>query len=633
MKKMKFLLGALSFVAVAFMVSPSQAQIKTYLSEDFETGHLDGTVWNLSACTPISTQTGPLFFLNDGSSVFGSYIYDPNGNYMENGSKTVINGLYELISMPFSFDANVANYISVDLRMLSTKQLSDRKFGIRLREKNDTQWDTVKEISLNTTEYQESLLLAIDDRWAGKSDVELGLYFYNKHDKESSFLFLMDNLRCAAYSLTPTVNTDLIATPITYGDTCTIKLAISNASMDTINSIEYVYTIDEDVKSDTISVILENALAPMKTITRVIPIALKGIELGNHTLKLMPPYKINGNTVTNAIEDTLVWEFTLLDAALLTQNYVPLMECFTASWCGPCANMNRYLNPTLAELKEAGKINVIKYQSYGDKYYISASETRCDVYQDIDGYGYIPFPIYNGEANITSWNSNYSKMMTILNEKATEDHNKKALAAIEITKAEADAQTKRLTLSFSVTTAFTGEVSVFAAVTEKTTTGNKGSNGEREFHYVAMDMPTTGSGKKTAFEASKEKVFNYGIDLDQTNMEEITDLEVVCFVQNLETKEIFQSASADVLAINVANEYNLSAHIAMYPNPAKEQVTLQGMRSADITICDLTGRVVYSVKGAEESLNINLDSFTAGTYMVRISQNGQTAHKKLMVIK
>lgn len=630
MKKLKFLLGALSFVAAALTVSPSQAQFKTYWSEDFEEG-MNDTTWNLSACTPISDKIGPLFLLNDGSSIIGSYVYDPNGKYLQGGSNIEINGVYELISMPFSLDANVKNFISIDLYLETTLPLADRKFGIRLREKNSTEWDTVREISLDETSYNKSLLLAIDSSWAGKNNVELGLYFFNNHNAQSSFLFYMDNISCIAYSLTPAVNTTLNAYPMAYGDTGNLKLSISNASMEYIDSIEYTYTID-DTKTETVSVIFGNALAPGKNVTCSVPVILKGLELGKHTLKLMPPTKINGNTVESR-NAPLIWEFTLLDEASLTQNYVPLMECFTASWCGPCASMNRYLNPTLEELRAENKINVIKYQSYGDSYYISASDDRCDVYADLEGYGYIPFPIYNGEDNISTWANYPNAIMPILKQKATEDHNRKALAAIEITKA--DANSRQLELTFSVTPAFSVTASVFAAVTEKTTTGNVGSNGEKEFHWVVMDMPTSGNGQSVNFEKGKTETFEYTVNLKRTHIEEITDLEVVCFVQNLETREIFQSASASVTVdgVSTANDNNEAALIKMYPNPAKGQVTLQGMSAADITICDLTGRAVYSVKGIEESLNINLDSFTAGTYMVLISQNGKTAHKKLVVVK
>lgn len=632
MDKMKSFLGTLSFIAAACLFSPSQAHvIKTYLSEKFN-DTLSEEVWDLDACTLISEEEGYLYYMNIGEtdSRAGGWIYDPAGLIIPgNTQPTPLNGTYSLVSKPVQLDNDI-NLVYVDYRYYANFA-GGHSFGIRIKEEKDSEWTFLRTLSLGTLS-EGKLVAILDPQWAGKK-VNMEVYFQATHQNGISYYFMMKEINFSSYNEDLSVSSNLSAFPIFYGETFEFELSTVNTSAVSVNSVEYVYTIDDHVKTGTIPLTFTPALAPMNgTDTRPVQIDVQGLSFGHHTLKILPPSSINGEPVTSDTP-SLELEFTLIDKALLTQDYVPLMECFTASWCSPCATMNKFLNPTLEELKGEGNINVVKYQAYGDKYYITAYNDRCAVYSDFEDYGYIPFPIYNAEANITSWSGNHNVMMGLLKRKAKEDHSRKALVSININKAEADTKTKLLELNFSIESSFSGESSIFAVITEKTTTKNSGGNGEKEFHYVAMDLPTTGAGELVDFEANKAKDFNYTVNLAQTNMEEITDLEVVCFVQDLATKKIFQSTSADVTVLNVANEQNEASRIKMYPNPARNQVVLQGISHADITFYDLTGRMVYAVKGVEESLNINLEAFTSGIYMVLINQNGQTSYKKLVVEK
>lgn len=638
MKKIKSLLSTLPLLLAAFILTPSQAQTHVYFSEDFQNGVLSSEVWNLAACTNIAQNIGPSYFISDDSrNVWGGWVYDPNGDMVTGGLTTPIDGMYELVARPVKLQQDVANIMSLNVQFGAMESSADRKFGVRVREKNG-QWNTIKELDDLGTALTTTLFVEIDAEWAEKDSVEIELYFNEKHNPNNSFYFFIDDVKMAAYTPSNEFHTSIVTDPyfslasIGEDTELDLTLRVANSGTTPIDSLRYAFSVN-GTAAQIRTVVFTPSMAIMTGSAETTEtINMAATSFGDNLLKVWP-IAYNDQDITAASSDTVRYAFKLIEASMMTQDYIPLLECFTASWCPPCASMNRYLNPALEDLREQGMINVIKYQSYGDKYYISASDRRSVLYSDIDGYGFIPFPIYNGKENISSWSNYFNEIMATLRQKATEDHSEKAMAAIEITKAEADANTEKLELSFSVTSAFTGTASVFAAVTEKTTTGNRGSNGETQFHWVAMDMPTSGNGKSVEFEAGEQQTFTYTVDLSSTHMEEITDLEVVCFVQDRLSRKIFQSASAEVTAQHVANEGNNAIRISMYPNPAKKQVTLRGMENADITIYDLTGRTVYTVKGAEGSLDINLDPFTAGTYMVRIDQNGQTCYKKLMVTK
>ncbi|MDE5575173.1 MAG: T9SS type A sorting domain-containing protein, partial [Bacteroidales bacterium] len=397
------------------------------------------------------------------------------------------------------------------------------------------------------------------------------------------------------------------------------------------------YVVDDNAKTGTIPGNFKPALTPLLgRATGSVQVDLSGLGIGEHSIKFFPS-KINGAAPTEKDEESLV--FYLVDESKLTQKYVPLFEGFTASTCGPCATANSYFNPVLAQLQSAGAINVIKYQMYfpgnGDPYHIEGNTTRMLYYDEIfgwDGYWSVPTPIYNGMDNIMDWDAQYwSDITSLLKTSATEDHQKKSIMDIDFKSAEIDAS-GQLSLEIEITSHLQMTGNVHAVVVEKTTTGNRRTNGEREFHNVAMAFATDAIGKKTTFEADKKERFRYSISMARTNVEELFDLQVVCFVQDPESGYIFQSASTLKSGI-VANENEVMGDVRVYPNPASEFVNITNLEGADVEIFDLTGRRVYANSKVEGDLEIALASFANGTYVVRLTKDGQSAHRKLMVVR
>lgn len=631
------------WAATLFLAGSLHAQVqKTYMSENFDGQNL-GSCWSLNECTPItSSATGTLYIeqISDGSTVWGGWAYDPNGQIINGSINNKLDGTYAMVTKSFKMEENAINVVTFNYWYLGTNSnnAQNRLFGVSVRAK-DGEWQNLDSIQNMTDNLKGQMNIILDEELNGK-DVQLRFFFRNKHNANAYFFFLMDNITFAAYKNAPyysarITNPFFLAMNAAEAGTAKVDfdLTINNSGPKTISSLEYAYITNNGTQKNTTVSLSSPVPAVAGQASAKLPIQFDNGQIGDNRIKMWP-VKVNGEAFEAGAADTMSHQLVLVDQSKLSADFIPLMECFTASWCGPCGSLNRYMNPALEELRDEGKISVIKYQASGDKYYISANGVRQMIYSDIDGFGYIPFPIYNGKENIMRWpGSSYSDLMNILKQKATEAHKEKALMAIDITKADADANTEMLELNFSITSAFSGNASVFAVVTEKTTKGNRGSNGEREFHWVTMDIPTSGNGKMVKFEAGVPQTFTYTVNMGNTNMEEITDLEVVCFVQDHTSKQIFQSASSDVTALNVANENKDNLKVAIYPNPAKGYTMLKGLENAHVSIFDMTGRMVFNTKTSEESLNIDLSLFTAGTYMVRIEQNGATAHRKLVVAK
>lgn len=98
-------------------------------------------------------------------------------------------------------------------------------------------------------------------------------------------------------------------------------------------------------------------------------------------------------------------------------------------------------------------------------------------------------------------------------------------------------------------------------VVEKTTVGNYGNNGETEFHHVMLAMLPGSQGTTLgALSPGNTVQVSETFDMNNTFMEEPTDLAVIAFLQNDNTKEIIQSAMADVEAIGI-NSYSITLNI------------------------------------------------------------------------
>jgi hypothetical protein len=87
----------------------------------------------------------------------------------------------------------------------------------------------------------------------------------------------------------------------------------------------------------------------------------------------------------------------------------------------------------------------------------------------------------------------------------------------------------------------------------------------------------------------------------------------------------------------VANSFDMN----VYPNPANTSATVSftvgSQADANITVTDLSGKVVYSnILGAvngTQNVTINTDAMSNGVYMVNLSVDGNVSTQKLIVRK
>lgn len=648
---MKTLRCALLFMAAMLLAGTLHAQVqKTHMSEDFESQSLSSG-WSLGECTPITSGTKPryVYQISDGVSTWGGWCYDPNKQIINGTINTKLDGTYTLVTKPFTMPTTDLNTILFDYWYVGTasNDAQNRLFGVSARVSGE-EWivlDSIKDMPADEDGMTGRKTITLNEDFSGK-EIQLQFFFRNKHDENAYFMFLLDNIFFINAKDAPYPTADIETEFYTVEkpeDNVTLDITLRNSGIHDISSCEYAYTTNNSTQVEKLNFNFTKALAPITgQNTSTASVKFANGQFGKNSIKMWL-VKINGSDFTATGDDTIRHQISLIDQSKLTQNLIPMMECFTASSCGYCKPLNDVMNPVLKNFMAEGKINVVKYQmnfpGSGDKYYIASNTTRMQYYDQMFGWGGywgVPTPIFNGQSNIFDWpGETYADVMNQLKQHTEAAHAEKAFVNIVVKSASIDATTGMLDFEIEATSAVNLTANMVVLVTEKTTTGNRGSNGEREFHHVNMSAPLGANGKTCSFKVDSVVRVSGSVDMGTTHMEEANDLEIVCFVQAplLSGGRIFQSASADVNALNVANEDRLAAAISVYPNPAKNNVSIKGLENANVSVFDLTGRMVYSTKAAEESLNMDLIRFTAGTYMIRIEQNGNTIHKKLVVTK
>ncbi|MFT3920340.1 T9SS type A sorting domain-containing protein [Cloacibacterium sp.] len=61
---------------------------------------------------------------------------------------------------------------------------------------------------------------------------------------------------------------------------------------------------------------------------------------------------------------------------------------------------------------------------------------------------------------------------------------------------------------------------------------------------------------------------------------------------------------------------------ALYPNPAKDFVTLNNLtKGSEVSIIDMNGKLLFKTKAADTVLTINTSSFANGVYLVKVNNN------------
>jgi hypothetical protein len=187
-------------------------------------------------------------------------------------------------------------------------------------------------------------------------------------------------------------------------------------------------------------------------------------------------------------------------------------------------------------------------------------------------------------------------------------------------------------------------LSIYFAVTEKENNEQTGANGETVFYNIFRKfIPDAGgiSLKKSWIKGEKyaltERIWPIDKSLNSA------DIEVIAFVQNSVTKELYQADSEiePNIVVGIENLFQgKRADFVLYPNPAIDKLKISFekplVRETDIRIYDLQGIVIASYKAGSglSEYTIEDTGLHGGIYLVRVSSAGKDlGFRKLIISK
>lgn len=342
---------------------------------------------------------------------------------------------------------------------------------------------------------------------------------------------------------------------------------------------------------------------------------------GLYSLKLWVS-NVNGSTDADATNDQITRTISVFSN---TTTRFPLYEKFSSSTCGPCYSFNtNSFNSFLANNET--NFGLISYQvnwpGTGDPYYTAEIGSRVGYY-GISGAPTLLVDSKDGTNNEVTGAFNTSAQ---LGTKLTEAIAKPAYFNVNASRTLVGSN---MSVQVDVTPFVTGAYNIYVAVVEKNTYNNASSNGETEFHNVMMKMMPDANGTSINFVHDVPTSNNLQAVLTGLFIEQLSDLEVVVFIQDPVTKAIMQATYAtNALA---TNDFSSISKIKLYPNPSTGIITIATDITVDVVITDITGKMVYQMNEVTASTQLNLSSLQKGMYLVKISGEGSEKTEKLIL--
>jgi hypothetical protein len=185
-------------------------------------------------------------------------------------------------------------------------------------------------------------------------------------------------------------------------------------------------------------------------------------------------------------------------------------------------------------------------------------------------------------------------------------------------------------------------LTLYLAVTEKVNNDHTGANGETEFYNVFRKFIPDAGGINMKKTWTKGETYTMtGQTWIIENITDLADIEVIAFLQNNITKEVYQAVSQIKPDVVVSIEKPLAwkgQDFRLYPNPAVNKLTIAFnqplTQETDVRIFDMQGIKVSSFKAGSDQIEFTVDNLNLqpGLYLVRISADGiDLGFKKLVV--
>ena len=398
------------------------------------------------------------------------------------------------------------------------------KIGIATSSDNGRTWSEAwSQTYSKTGQYVVNEVVSTADM--GKSNVKFCIFFegnsynlYSWHFDDIE-IFTQENLDLRMVSID-------VPEIIEAGET-EVKFTVQNIGKETVNSFQIeTSNIADSYCGTTDAQTFETALAPFETKQFTLKNTFN-LNPGDYSLPINIT-KVNGSADNDESNNSMTKSFAVTMG--FTQR-IPIIEHFSSSTCGPCKEVNVEMNTFTNNTP--GKYTYVKYPlSFpypGDPYNTEYAKTRT-LYYGVTSAPHLFLDGSNqgfGAIKAQNFNAQY-EVPAYVNIKGAFD---------------VDYDSIRIVADF-MSYVNINNVRAYVSVNERTTTKNVSENGETEFHHISLTMSDNAEGKIINIKAGEYYRMECTLNITETFMEDIGDLEVALWLQNYETKEIYNSRYA-----------------------------------------------------------------------------------------
>lgn len=333
-----------------------------------------------------------------------------------------------------------------------------------------------------------------------------------------------------------------------------------------------------------------------------------------------------------AVEGSYVAEFTVSavgdttpDNNTLTQNFdvfnlnaartLVVCEEATGTWCGYCPGAAMGLD----ELVENNwPVAVVAYHN-GDDYETVESAERIDYY-GISGYPTVQFDGIVSYVGGSGSESMYDQYLPIVQNRLSIP----AAASIEFQSMSIIENTMNVTVLIeSGSPIVSDDIVLHAVLTESHIP--ESWQGQDELNFVERTMFGGSSG--TSIDLSDQSALvTITIELDPAWVK--SNSELVVFVQNMNNREIYNGNKIDMITVSVEE---IEKWVGVYPNPAKDYITISNCEEAIVNIYTLQGQKVLTENISAKSAQINVSRLEFGMYVLELVMDGKRFTEKILI--
>lgn len=305
-------------------------------------------------------------------------------------------------------------------------------------------------------------------------------------------------------------------------------------------------------------------------------------------------------------------------------NNKPLFEQFTSSTSAPSATFNEIFNPFIDS--HIDELSIIKYPlkqpGTGDPYYTGEAGKRKEYYAVVD----VP-ELYVDGTQVPTTSEGVNSAFSAATAKG-------AFMGINVT-ASIDAN-KKVTANVDIAPYITAEnLTIHAAIVERETTGNTGTNGETSFKYTMIKMAPNATGTALSITDGQTKQLELSTSLKNTKVEDINDIDIVVFVQYDETGEVLQSAMAKI-DNQTGVETTITKGLMIYPNPSQGDININAENKgiASVEVYNTIGSLVFKKQFSSNEHQVNLSlNQSQGVYLIKVTHSDGTASIGRVIVR